>query len=63
MSFGKKPPKPPPPPPLPPLPAPEIPPVDEILTAPQAAQQCTQEGYNVAVNKAAWDKCIAGYTS
>jgi membrane-bound lytic murein transglycosylase B len=56
-------PKPPPPPPLPPLPAPEIPPVDEILTASQAALQCTAEGYNVAVNKAAWDKCIAGYTS
>jgi membrane-bound lytic murein transglycosylase B len=51
------------PPPLPPLPAPEIPPVDEILTASQAALQCTAEGYNVAVNKAAWDKCIAGYTS
>jgi membrane-bound lytic murein transglycosylase B len=56
-------PKPPPPPPLPPLPSPEIPPVDEILTASQAALQCTAEGYNVAVNKAAWDKCIAGYTS
>ena len=56
-------PKPPAPPPLPPLPAPEIPPVDEVLTAAQAAVQCKVEGYSVIKDKAAWDKCIAGYTS
>jgi membrane-bound lytic murein transglycosylase B len=57
------PPNPPAPPPLPPLPAPEIPPVDEVLTQAQAAVQCTEEGYSALTDKAAWDKCIAGYTN
>jgi membrane-bound lytic murein transglycosylase B len=56
-------PNPPAPPPLPPLPSPEIPPVDEVLTVVEATAQCTAEGYSPLVNKAAWDKCIAGYTS
>ena len=56
-------PNPPAPPPLPPLPSPELPPVDEILTVAEATKQCTLEGYSVLKDKAAWDKCIAGYTS
>jgi membrane-bound lytic murein transglycosylase B len=56
-------PNPPAPPPLPQLPSPEIPPVDEVLSVAEATAQCTKEGYNPLVDKAAWDKCIAGYTS
>jgi hypothetical protein len=25
--------------------------------------QCTEEGYSALTDKAAWDKCIAGYTN
>jgi membrane-bound lytic murein transglycosylase B len=47
--------------PLPPLPTPTQDPVDEVLTHAEAVAQCTKEGFTPLT--AAFDKCVAGYTS
>ena len=46
-----------------PLPSPTSNPVDEVLTKAQAIIQCTKEGYDPVLEKAAFDQCVARYTS
>ncbi len=44
-------------------PSPTSSPVDEVLTKAQAILQCTKEGYDPVLEKAAFDQCVARYTS